>query len=315
MGLCGSVTSKAPAAIESIEMEVPDPLQQTTKPSAALAPEPFKPRNNTTGDSIQLGTTAEKTTLAQAIIGAKRGNSGKPTFSEVRRCFSDARAYYKGEVKSSNKFYYPLQAAQYNDNGKVKEVQTLTAGDSPKAKLRNDNVLQSRQMKEGGRVEGDMPLILGKNLYAAKAKYGNCGEMSAVAAYLLNERFPKEKLFWVIITPDHHEFFVCGAKPPVDKAVESWANHKFKSACYVTDVWMNICCEAKDYPSLVKQKLDKWTREGKGVFSGAWENTDKKDHVVNFPESGVIHTVANVPNSQFYSDTLLRSTTQIHPIN
>jgi len=159
-------------------------------------------------------------------------------------------------------------------------VQTIAAGGSPKIKLRHDNLRRSAEIIKAQKERAgptQTMLMLGRDLYAEKSTSGNCGAMTAMAAYFFNRRFPEANLYLVQTTD--HVLMVCGAMPPVNNSVDSWKDYQFKSASYVIDVWMNICCETNEYPSLVMQQLNKWAGEGKGVLSGYWEETDKKNHV------------------------------------
>jgi hypothetical protein len=109
MGICMS-KSQQPVAID-MAVRVPTPTQPSSAPPATLAQVPSKPHYNERGDLIRTGTLAERTTLNSTIIRAHVKQLGMPTFNEVHSCFSEVRAYYKEGVKSSNKFYYPLQVA------------------------------------------------------------------------------------------------------------------------------------------------------------------------------------------------------------
>ena len=62
------------------------------------------------------------------------------------------------------------------------------------------------------------------------------------------------------------------------------------------------------------QKLNKWEGEGKGVFSGYVEETEK-NHVAYQMEDGItMLTAPNITNSQLYCDTLLHSVAEINSI-
>ena len=235
---------------------------------------------------------------------------GMPTFNEVRSCFSEIRAYYKRGEKSSNKFYFPLQRTRLTINGETKEVQTFGPGYSPKTERRNLNALRSAEITLAQPRRQNTPLREGRILYADKIKAGNCGVMTDIAANLFKKRFPEAPLYYVT-TPDH-TLMVCGAIPPANQSVDSWKDYQFNPSSYVIDVWMNICCKSNEYPSQVKEKLDKWAAEGKGVLSGSRDSTNKRYHVTLPLKNGIaMGGVANAPNSQSYINTLLSTTAQI----
>jgi hypothetical protein len=224
------------------------------------------------------------------------------TLDEAGICHREVRDYYKGQIKSANKLY---------DESK------FPGETPPKVRLRNHNANVSHKSILGERrsdgASGSMSGVqLGENLVARDIRSGNCREMTAVAAYMVNRRFPTAPMHMVSVNqPGDHAFLIVGELP--DRGpIAGWSDHPASSASHVIDVWMNICCHTRDYPGQVIRKLNKWAAEGKTIAI----NTpfDKEPNLqYETDEPGRMHSYYGIAaNSPEYTENLLTSRCSVY---
>jgi hypothetical protein len=208
----------------------------------------------------------------------------KPTPIEIADCFKEVRAYYKGELKSENKFY-----------GNT---------DSPKTEKRfiNQNDAHFKLDKMGAPRDGGRTRIEnGDYLIKNNIKYGNCGEMSDVAASIVRKKFPNSDLHKIIIGCEGSHVLIIVGSPPKPGDIASWGKYPSSLDSYVIDAWMGIQCHIKDYPSLAESKLNKWASQNKMITvpgSGSGRTYDFAFHeqTPNGIERHLTsHTVSNDP--------------------
>jgi hypothetical protein len=232
--------------------------------------------------------------LQQLSSGPARGkpeSARSPAYHRASFCFTEARDYYKQNVKSFNKIYI--------------------ASETPKAQRRLDNANSahaSRLDRNERRDEEKSTVEKGCDLVARGVKDGNCDEMCSVAAYFINRRFPEEELHKV--STRDHSLLVVGEAPP-GKPITDWSKHEFNSDSYVLDVWMNIFCETREYESKVRDKLEKWAGEDKLILT--LDIPGAVEEITFLGERGHPNKTygACLPNNQDYIDSILSSTTKI----
>ncbi len=195
---------------------------------------------------------------------------------QLRKAFGAAREWYKGQQKSTNKQY----------------VVNL---DDTKFQRRFDNA--TTPIKVDTR-SGNGAVDIGRRLENLDIWYGNCVEMSCLAAWFLTKAgFRKKLTFCGIDPPGDHVFLTAGEPPKSDRV------HRFEQkqrAFMVVDVWMNIRCNSSDYPELVEQKLRKRSGKGQRITSYTQDGKqviwvpDDDDYIANF----LLSDLSGTPCSQ-----------------
>jgi hypothetical protein len=182
---------------------------------------------------------------------------------------AETRKLLKGSLKAMNKAYWALPDGQIDAKSAealVSEVWFQYRRNALRAKWNDRNEKRDAATKamDQGNVAGD---LTGKNwleasraIYdSAKAKgtqwYGNCGEQACVALWIAHNtnQVPDQSLFlatWAFGGFLHQALVLQCSK---------------QSSAYC-DPWMNIACEARDYPLQAGKKLDEWTGKGKRLM-------------------------------------------------
>jgi hypothetical protein len=206
-----------------------------------------------------------------------------PTFDEIKACFTEAREYYKGQVKSSNKVYSADTANPKKDrrnrNARIASEQR--------------NITFMRQISSKALAE------IGKDIVEQNVRIGNCFEMSCVAAYIIERRFPNATVHSPQVTPPgDHGLLVVGDIPGT-APINSWRDLPDTFNAYAVDVWLAICCDIREYPDAVVEKLQEWEREDKRVITAA-------------PPGSARRIMVNSPSSPQYIDSILARPIVVH---
>ena len=172
----------------------------------------------------------------------------EPTEQDVRDCYKQARAFFKGGAKADNKFYDPVEFPQKAKAAKhrIKSGKPLTADDA-RDKFPSHAIGYGQAMRETGNT------------------YGNCGEATAVAASFVAQRMQDVELAVASTSPCDHAFLVVGATPMEKLTVSDFSQVSKQSNVFVIDVWAGICCHASDFPTNLQTKMQKWDEDGKRI--------------------------------------------------
>jgi hypothetical protein len=124
---------------------------------------------------------------------------------------------------------------------------------------------------------------------------GNCGEQSAVAAYLAikADSTNRATTYLVKVTkPGDHVFCVVDADgQPTWRTVGDMKTAIDSTFFIVIDPWMNFACLAPEYPDMAADKMNKWLARGKRIY---WEGNNCKspgyyqpggDYIARFRDS------------------------------
>jgi hypothetical protein len=117
--------------------------------------------------------------------------------------------------------------------------------------------------------------------------FGNCYDLSCLAAYLLKSRDSNLRVSMIgISSPGDHAFLVVGYVPgfmPV-QTVMTLCRNIGNQQSYVVDIWAGIFCSTGEYPQQFALKADKWNAERKEIFNGstqAWTLPDSEYYLGN----------------------------------
>ncbi|NRO98876.1 hypothetical protein GWC77_23485 [Paraburkholderia sp. NMBU_R16] len=232
---------------------------------------------------------ARPTTRANTISLFVEPRRGMPTFAQTEKCFLDARNYYKGGEKSFNKLYLPLDGTSSKSNHRYINASTSYTS-----------------MREVRRMNYHRtPVQKGHTLFVGQSKYGACHEMSNVAAFLINCRFPDADIYTIDIGSSTHRLLVVGQQPSRE-SIEHW-HHQILSDSYAVDVWAGICCPVNEYPEKIAIKLDKWGKSGKVIVEPG------EPWTVFFPvgEKNFDSYAYSRPNSDSYVNAILHQPLEI----
>jgi hypothetical protein len=177
------------------------------------------------------------------------------TRTQAENTLSEVRAFYKHDLKSSNKAY-------------INSSFGLT--------LSNNNISQSRLISEANRAKfkGKTPYQIGAYLHRQRngARAGNCGEMAAVAVYLAIKNYNvsmDEAFLWTLTAPGG--LLVQGG---FGHSVAFLGDETAKQNGWLVDPWCNLCCSFADYRQALNLKLLEWKTEGKRIMvpglRGGW---------------------------------------------
>ncbi len=96
---------------------------------------------------------------------------------------------------------------------------------------------------------------------------GNCGEMSGIAAQMINRNGGYAAQYRVD-NKGTHAFTLVGQTPA--GAVDHVAFSDYKG-CWVVDPWAGIVCKAANYVEEFRRKMNLWARNGKYILNhGEW---------------------------------------------
>ncbi len=183
------------------------------------------------------------------------------TYQEAANILAYVRHGYRHGLKSSNK--------KYED-----DPDAMTDTDSQKIMRRNSNMILAQQALGPLRAQyGTLsPIQIGHNLVAGQIACGNCYEMACVAAYRLS-LIPAAAYVGSIAAPGDHAFCLAGQPKQAWNTVKSMSDAMDVDGAeaWIIDPWMNTCCAVQDYPKSGRQKLLKWTNDGKRIsWYNAW---------------------------------------------
>lgn len=191
------------------------------------------------------------------------------TETQVRSVFDDARAFYKGQIKSSNKAY-----AKRPD-------ETYTA----KQQKRIDNQEESSRLYESRRKEfaGKTILEVGSTLYKRVTRDGNCGEMAAVAMFIALDKHnvaDTEAVHVTAFNKSHTKFLdgrggFSGSKLTFG---HSWLRLGPRGgAGWIVDPWAAVCCGESEQQDATLKTLANWASQNKRIFV-QWEDGGGKKY-------------------------------------
>jgi hypothetical protein len=171
------------------------------------------------------------------------------------------RAWYKSQYKSSNKRY----------------AQSLN---SEKAVRRNQNAEQVNAWLRHTRAysagfgqqypESKLYVMHGLALVNSNFRFGNCGEMTAVALYFLRIRMADANIAYAHLLEGSgdHAFAVVGDTSLPLTMFDDLATLQPNKDTFIVDPWANVFCDIKEYPAKFRKKMDDWTNQGKLVVNG-----------------------------------------------
>jgi hypothetical protein len=167
------------------------------------------------------------------------------------------RNHYRNGLKSENKLYDPA----------INE----------KHQRRNNNALLAHPLIFQGRRDrvarepGREKVLIGQDLMDENVTYGNCTEMSYVVLFVCQQHLKGKchsAWFARINTPGDHGFVLISEDGSLPKTnhVEGLATcgHGF----WIIDCWLNVACEARDYPAMARAKLVTWSSQNKRILIG-----------------------------------------------
>lgn len=218
----------------------------------------------------------------------------------VKEIFDGIENHYRDGPKWWDRICLPLDSA------------------SPTAQRRNTEAIKSFIKTSKFRKELEskpLPTLKrGEELFRRNAKYGNCAETSAYAAYVLNKQFPDDNLFIVRLKPPgDHSLIVIGEEPS-EVSISEWKTVSRSTFCQVFDVWLGVCCHISEYPGETQKRLDKFAAAGEYIL------VDRDDEEKNVIMPGNGQDVEdrkcsyNVPNDPAYVSDLMTSSTEVAPV-
>jgi len=192
----------------------------------------------------------------------------EPTEQDVRDCYQQARAFFKGGAKADNKFYdivgFPAKAKAAKH--RIQSGKQLTA-DGARDKFSSHTIGYGQVMRETGNT------------------YGNCGEATAVAASFVEQRMQDVELAVASTSPCDHAFLVVGTTPAAGLTVSGLGQIPRQRNVFVIDVWAGICCHASDFPTHLQTKMQNWQTNGKRIATVWTEVHDGKRAAIVEPVS------------------------------
>jgi hypothetical protein len=209
---------------------------------------------------------------------------------QVLSIFQQVRLFYKGFEKSDNK--------KYNLN----EI----AEPSAKHQLRNHNQpLQTPRIGESRQIarrDKNDWYTMGLYLWVDQKRFGNCTEMSAVTAFLCSERLGNNAkiLMGHVVTPGDHVFVLIsadGTVPPGDN-ISLLAQNNDSDKFWIIDVWSNIACKPRYYPSRLLEKFHSWSNQkkmvwGRNLYNEAnWYDPNSRSFITAFLGSRLVWDTA-----------------------
>ncbi|QTO52633.1 hypothetical protein [Burkholderia latens] len=211
--------------------------------------------------------TRSDTSAASTIKASQGIEASQPSSDDVFACFVEARKYYKGQLKASNKIY--INSAQ-----KVVGVPPEYSRDGS-ALLGNG---AAYYLKEEARKNYSIygTINYGNHLLTNDIRSGNCGEMAAVAAKIIRSRFPAVKLGLAVLGDEdfNHGLVIVGDLPRTTNASQ-WEQIDESFNGRIVDVWAGICCHVREYPALLRGKLLKWSSQEKYLVTPPDQNRER----------------------------------------
>ncbi|MGI4748883.1 MAG: hypothetical protein ACRYFY_22970 [Janthinobacterium lividum] len=188
--------------------------------------------------------------------------------------FNRVRARYRSGLKSSNKSYdiediaENLKPRRLSSNTRTEQAHK---GKSAQAVGFMDAFI-AQKIKVGASDSAES----GRTLWTMSANIMNCDELAQIACYQAHEEHVDA---WYVSFGDFdHAICIIADKKTMELINgDSVAKLKDRSSAidaFAIDVWLNTLCRVSDYPSQVKQKLDKWTSVGKRI---AWAPNNGDD--------------------------------------
>jgi hypothetical protein len=178
--------------------------------------------------------------------------------TDVDTVLERGREFYKFGFKTTNKFYlYPVLEKH------LRRARSTTAESMA-------TLDQQRALFTGSRRD------YGQQLHENNLTLGNCGEMTAVIAWLIrttSELASKVTMSMVAYTPgnDANHYFnivtdqTASWPPQFARIDQIEAVAPSTGGIWVIDLWSKIACPVADYPRLVREKADAWTLQNKMI--------------------------------------------------
>lgn len=116
----------------------------------------------------------------------------------------------------------------------------------------------------------------GNYLLSNNIRAGNCGEMLAVAAKIIGSRFPAAKIGVAALSAKDidHALLIVGNFPKSANAAQ-WEQIEESFNARVVDVWAGICCHVREYPALLREKMEKWSSREKYIVTVPDQNGER----------------------------------------
>jgi hypothetical protein len=170
--------------------------------------------------------------------------------AQARACFVQARNFYKHGAKSNNKVYRP--PAPYQKI--MSRMQAVMAGNAmPRIHGYGYNALAA-----------------GNHLRHTQNTFGNCTEMSCVAASFVAQAMLGEQIGICSLShPGDHTFVAVGDPGNIHGNTIEGLRTSFTPnlETYVIDVWCGVFCHVSDFYYEYIRKMRRWTDQNKFVMS------------------------------------------------
>jgi hypothetical protein len=168
------------------------------------------------------------------------------TFEQAKQCFNDIREWYSGSAKSANKLYMPPASPE--------KIERRRTG----ASYARNAMLSLRNT--------DRPAVdYGLHILSHGFKFGNCWEMTCVAAAHVDAHYPGARMqVCSLDDPGDHVFLHLGVPLNDGETMQSLFS-VFVEHSYVIDIWSGIVCHVSDYALDFTNKMKKWEANNKHI--------------------------------------------------
>jgi hypothetical protein len=196
---------------------------------------------------------------------------------DAARINREVRDFYTNGVKSNNKVYTtgadPNMYVDFDDPFDGYWQNWSNHMLAQKAWRRNYNA-DLASAHRPSRTSAESYYDFGKRIYnggkRAEFTSGNCMEMAAVSAVIAIDdyHFAPDWLYIVEVgAPGDHAYCLLSMRKPTWSTPSNMVPGS-GPAGYVIDPWLNTVCEADDYWSAVKFRVNKWAQAGKRIAWG-----------------------------------------------
>jgi hypothetical protein len=190
------------------------------------------------------------------------------TIEKAKEVKDQVRLRFKGGAKSSNKLYVPA-------NDKRDSIDARDAFDfantwvnvkaSVRAVLARPAALTLNSLKKyENRKESEIAQYLDELGHKVA---GNCLQMARLTALHLPNDSSQDKYFGSLAFADHVFCIVMPKKCKKPSLTVGGLQFEQLVGWIVIDPWLNVCCEATEYPAKVQEQLNKWSGEGKRIYT------------------------------------------------
>jgi hypothetical protein len=200
------------------------------------------------------------------------------TQDKAKTAYNNAREFYKGGIKSSNKEYNDAFSKQGQADQLVSAMaDTRKSLDSNQAYTRVEERYNHCQLssKEAKRISAanKTPLQFGTEMVNAGNTAGNCGEMACVVLHFAAKQGILPSEMWHVTAYNHTTTSLFKGRMEFGHSWAQLGNPQSKfGAVFFADPWAGVFCLHNQYAAALKFQLDKWQRQGKRVHVN-WANT------------------------------------------